>query len=582
MDFAAVYHRAWGEYCYAKNQDELIINLKTGYDVDRVWIVAGDPYQAGIAGGAEKWNGTKEEIFFKKDLQYQRWWTTTLYPVYKRLKYYFILKAGEETYYYFENGFLTEEQMEEDGRMLQYFICPWMNCSDISEVPGWVPQTVWYQIFPERFCNGDPAINQPGIKQWETRAVTNEEFFGGDMEGIISKLDYLQDLGITGIYLTPVFDSPSAHKYDTRDYFKIDPAFGSQETFRRMVTEAHRRGIHVMLDMVFNHCGNQFPQWQDVVEKGPESRYYHWFMVNKWPFDIDSNNTKDSRYYSFAFHGKMPKLNTNNQEVREYLLSVCTYWVKEFGVDGLRFDVGNEIAHTFVRYLRENLKKLKPDIYLLGEIWHDASEWLEGDQYDGVMNYPLTESINDFWVDKSLVNRDFAYMVNRSYTLYREQNNLALFNLLDSHDTDRLFTRVEEKETAFYQQLAVLFTMPGSPCIYYGTEIAMSGGHDPDCRRCMPWEEIQKGVYDNRIEMIKKLIRLRKENKCFSSPYFHFPDWEGDPRVIIYEKLTGHGEKIHVILNCSEKPEEVPKMEEVFSFHYSDGILEAGGILIGS
>lgn len=581
MNFAEVYHRAWGEYCYAKNRNELIINIKTGYDVDQVWIVSGDPYQAGIMGGSEKWSGTKEEIFFKKDLQYQRWWTTTLSPSYKRLKYYFILKVGVETYYYFENGFLTEEQMNKGGRMLQYFVCPWMNESDISVIPDWVPQTVWYQIFPERFCNGDPSINLPGTREWECRPVSNKEFFGGDLKGIISKLDYLQTLGITGIYLTPVFESPSSHKYDTKNYHKIDPAFGDEKTLHRLVIEAHKRGIRVMLDMVFNHCGAQFTQWQDVVNYGPDSRYFDWFMINKWPFDAQNRDTRDQKYYSFAFYGNMPKLNTNNPEVMDFLCDVCKRWVGKYDVDGLRFDVGNEISHAFVRYLRSELKQIKPDLYLLGEIWHDASEWLDGNQYDGVMNYPLTESINDFWVDDSLTNRDFAHMVNRSYTMYREQNNQALFNLLDSHDTDRLFTRVREDISAFYQQLAVLFTMPGSPCIYYGTEIAMPGGHDPDCRRCMPWREIREGKYDSRVEIMKKLIHLRKNNKCFSSPYFHFPEWGGNPRVIVYEKLTGRGDKILVILNCSDKEEMIPKMNEIFSLKYAEGVLEPGGVLIG-
>lgn len=580
MNYGAVYHRAGGQYCYPKNQDELIINLKTGYEVEQVWLVSGDPYEAGIAGGAERWNGTKEEIFFKKDLKFQRWWTTTVRPPYKRLKYYFILKAGGEYYYYFENGFLTEEQMEKEGRMLQYFICPWMNESDISMTPDWVQRTVWYQIFPERFCNGNPDRNRPGTKPWETRPVTNEEFFGGDLEGILMKLDYLQMVGITGIYLTPIFDSPSSHKYDTRDYYQIDAAFGNQKVFHKLISEAHRRGIRIMIDMVFNHCGALFSKWQDVVQYGPNSGFYDWFMVNKWPLEPESGNTRDRRYYSFAFHEDMPKLNTNNPEVVDYLTNICIYWVKEYGVDGLRFDVGNEVSHSFIRSLRTRIKTLKPDLYLLGEIWHDAGEWLDGTQYDGVMNYPLAESINDFWVDRQLTNRDFAHMVNRSYTMYREAHNQALFNLLDSHDTDRLFTRVGENEDAFYQQLTVLFTMPGSPCIFYGTEVALPGGHDPDCRRCMPWDDIKKGVYHDRMDMIRKLIRLRRENSCFISPYFHFPELGTNPRVIVYEKLSGFGEKNIVVLNCSDESVKIVSAEVLFSWKYEEDILEPGGILV--
>lgn len=580
MNHAAVFHHAGGHYCYPKNQNELIINLKTGYEVERVWLVSGDPFDAGIAGGAEKWTGTTEEIFFKKDLKDQRWWTTTVKPPYRRLKYYFILKAEGKNYYYFENGFLTKEQIEEEGRMLQYFNCPWMNESDISCTPEWVQHTVWYQIFPERFCNGNPRRNRPDTKSWECRPVTNREFFGGDLEGIISKLDYLKNLGITGIYLTPIFKSPSAHKYDTTDYYQIDETFGDRRVFKLLVEQAHRHGIRVMIDMVFNHCGSQFSRWRDVVEKGPESPYYDWFMVNQWPFPKEEKSTRDKRFYSFAFMAGMPKFNTNNPEVVEYLNDVCTYWVNEFDVDGLRFDVGNEVSHTFLRTLRTRLKKLKPDIYLLGEIWHDASAWLDGTQYDAVMNYPLTESINDFWLNDQMTRQDFAYMINRSYTMYREQNNQVLFNLLDSHDTNRLFTRTGESMDAFLQQLTVLFTMPGSPCIFYGTEIAMPGGHDPDCRRCMPWDKIEKGEYELPMKMIRSLIHIRKNYSCCISPYFHFPTVDYNPRVIVYEKLSGFGGKNVIILNCSEETIRVDRENMIFSWKCSDGVMEPGGIAI--
>lgn len=579
MNYAAVYHRAWAQYCYPRNEDELIINIKTGYDVDHIWLVSGDPYLAGIAGSARKWEGEQKEIEDCRELAYQRWWTITVKPSHKRLKYYFILKAGEETCFYFENGFLTKEQLKEPGRMLQYFIFPWMNESDISRTPGWVSGTVWYQIFPERFCNGDPSINPPGVLPWETRPVTERELFGGDLAGICSRLDYLKELGITGIYLTPIFDAPSNHKYNTKDYFQIDPSFGDKEAFRRLVEEAHSRGIRIMLDMVFNHCGHLFPKWLDVVEKGPQSPWYHWFMVNSWPFD-KSFSTKDGRFYSFAFFAGMPKLNTNNPETAEYLYHVCAYWVDEFDVDGLRFDVGNEVSHSFIRMLRSRLKQKKPDIYLLGEIWHEAGEWLEGDQYDGVMNYPLTESINDFWLDKSLNAHDFACMINRCYSLYREQNNLALFNMLDSHDTDRLFTRTGENMAVFYQQLAVLFTMPGSPCIYYGTEIAMPGGHDPDCRRCMPWTEVEEGKYNDRLKLIRELIRLRKEVPGFSSPQICFYPQEQQERVIIYEKKAAGGPQILVMLNCSEKPVPAGSGRLLFSYCQKDGMLLPGGVCI--
>ena len=580
MNFAAVFHTSKSPYCYPLNEDEMEINLKTGKEVERVWICCGDPYQNGIAGSRERWEGTRLEMADRKELAYQSWWSAVLRPEYKRLKYYFILEAGGETWYYLESGFLTQRQMEQEGRMLQYFIFPWMNPADVSRTPDWVRETVWYQIFPDRFCNGDRRNDPEDVLAWRNGPVTNEELFGGDLEGIVEKLDYLERLGITGIYLTPIFQAASVHKYDTENYREIDPQFGDKETFQRLVREAHRRGIRIMIDCVFNHCGLSFAPWRDVEKRGPESPYYDWFMINRWPFDPRDYNTRDGKYYSFAFYGQMPKLNTNREEVIRYFGDVCEYWVKEFEVDGLRFDVGNEVSHRFCRALRQRLKALRPDLYLLGEIWHDSGEWLRGDEYDGVMNYPLASGIQDFWVDQSLTARDFQWMIHRSYTMYMRQNSYALFNLLDSHDTDRLMTRNHGNEDAFFQQLAVLFTMPGSPCIFYGTEIGLEGGHDPDCRRCMPWEEIEAGTWKDRMEQVRNLIRLRRENAAFRSMDLCFDREKEDSRMVEYTKKAEDGTGIRVFLNSTEGEATIAPGKLLFSRKYEAGRLLPGGVVI--
>ena len=197
---------------------------------------------------------------------------------------------------------------------------------------------------------------------WRNKgSVTNQEFFGGDLPGIISKLDYLKELGVSGLYLTPINEAPSSHKYDTTDYQKIDPHFGTEETMKVLVQEAHNRGMRIMLDGVFNHTGKGFEPWQDVLKKGPESEYFDWFMINEWPFREGVNRAREKQYYTFAFFDSMPKLNTNNPKVREYLLSVCENWVKAYDVDGIRLDVANEISHVFCKELRIRLKAIKPD-----------------------------------------------------------------------------------------------------------------------------------------------------------------------------------------------------------------------------
>lgn len=580
MEFTGVYHKTSEQMSYPLDENRLVINLKTGYDVKQVFIHHGDPFDAGILGGSEKWTGKREEIVYKKRLPHQLWWTTTLTPPYKRCKYYFELHTEDEVWYYFEDGFLTEEQVNMEGRLLQYFIVPWMNPADVNRTPAWVNDTVWYQIFPDRFCCGGTGKNDPDVLPWQTGKVTNREKYGGDLEGIRQKLPYLQDLGITGIYLNPIMEAETNHKYDTKDYTKIDPSFGDDGTMKRLVSEAHERGIRIMLDAVFNHCGRKFAPWLDVQEKGRESEYADWFMVQDWDEIGKQGDTRDGRFYSFAFADWMPKLNTNNEEVIDYFCKVCEGWIRKYDIDGIRFDVGNEVSHRFLKRMREHLKKIKPDIYLLGEIWHDASQWLAGDEYDSVMNYPLMSGIHDFFLDQTMGKEEFEYMVNRCYTMYMQQNNNVLFNLLDSHDTERLMNRFHDLDK-FYQQLAVLFTLPGSPCIYYGTEIAMEGGFDPDCRRCMPWDEIGTEENQRRIGQMKTLIRLRKNEETFRSLHFHFPDRIENRRCVEYIKLDEAGRKIEVLLNCSDEKVKAGGTGEVlFARNYQKGILEKNGTLI--
>lgn len=580
MEFAGVYHKTSEQMSYPCNERELIINLKTGYDVKRVFLHQGDPFEAGILGGNEKWVGKREEICYKKRLKHQIWWTTTLVPPYKRCKYYFELHTDKEVWYYFEDGFLKEEQLHMEGRMLQCFIVPWMNQADINVTPDWVNDTVWYQIFPDRFCNGTPEKNGEDILPWRTGPVTNQERFGGNLAGIRKRLSYLKELGINGIYLNPIMEAESNHKYDTRDYTKIDPYFGDNEEFALLVKEAHELGIRIMVDAVFNHCGRRFAQWLDVEEKGEKSEFADWFMIQDWNALKKQGDTRDGRFYSFAFNEYMPKLNTNNEEVIRYFSDICESWIRDFDIDGIRFDVGNEVSHRFLKRVRERVKSLKPDIYLLGEIWHDASQWLMGDEYDSVMNYPLMSGIHDFFLDKESTKEDFEYMVNRCYTMYMQQCNNVLFNLLDSHDTERLMNRLKNLNV-FYQQLAVLFTMPGSPCIYYGTEIAMEGGHDPDCRRCMPWDEMDSEENRKCLEEMKKLIALRKSEKTFKSLYFHFPDTYREKRCVEYIKLDDAGNKIQVVLNCTkDSVDALDGGEILFARGYKNGKLAPDGTLI--
>lgn len=213
-------------------------------------------------------------------------------------------------------------------------------------------------------------------------------------------------------------EAESNHKYDTTSYERIDPHFGDEKEFALLVKEAHEQGIRVMVDAVFNHCGRKFAPWQDVLAHGKASPYAEWFMINDWEHLTKKADTRDGRFYFFAFADGMPKLNTNHEEVIRYFCNLCEGWIRDYDIDGIRFDVGNEISHKFLKKLRERVKSIKPEIYLLGEIWHNASPWLLGDEYDSVMNYPFMSGIHDFFLDEESTGEDFEYMINGCYTMY--------------------------------------------------------------------------------------------------------------------------------------------------------------------
>lgn len=583
MNLAAIYHRSQDNYCYCLDEDNIVISLKTGYDVKKVTLYYLDPFKFGILGGNNTLSGDALEMTEVKRLKEHLYWSATVSPKYKRLVYYFSFENDDEKYYMYEDRFLTPDEFKKFNQRQQVFTFPWMNPVDIFKTPDWVNDTIWYQIFVERFCNGKPELSPNNAKPWGSpnKPVHFRDYYGGDIPGITKKMTYLKELGVTGLYLTPVCKAKSNHKYDTTSFTKIDPHFGNDEDMALMVKTAHKNGIRIMMDGVFNHTGELFRPWQDVLKKGPDSKYYDWFLINKWPFNSFGSNSKSGKYYTFGFFDDMPKLNTNNPKVIRYILKVLTSWVKKYDIDGIRLDVAGEISHKLCKEIRLTLKALKPDFYILGELWHDSTPWLRGDEYDSVMNYPYTDSLNDFWVDENKTFEDFEYSINRCFTMYPLQVNKVLFNLLDSHDTIRLITKLKSI-SKFYQQLTALFTMPGTVCIYYGTEIALEGSYDPDCRRCMPWDLIEKGQYYDRINTMKNLIALRKNHPALRSNNYDFVKISNEPRIISYVRTDDKGNKIMVVLNCSKNEFriDIPKDKILFSNLYKNSVVKPDGVLV--
>ena len=575
MNLTAISHRAALTDCYALNDNELIINLRTGKDVTAVTLIHNDPFAGGCMG-EKPWDGVPAAMEPSLELEHHQLWTIRTAPRYKREQYYFSITDGNETVLLLEDGFYTEDRAWKPGRVPQYFKFPWINPADVCTPPAWVQDMVWYQIMPDRFRKGSSHPKRMPLKDWnDTKSIRFDDFYGGDLPGITEKLEYLHELGFTGIYMTPIFLSDSNHKYNTFDYEQIDPDFGTEADMIELVEKAHRLGIRVMVDAVFNHSGLLFGPWQDVVKHGKKSAYYDWFFVNTDPLPNTDSNTEDGRYFSFAFERYMPKLNTNNPAVADYLIGRCRHWIEQWGIDGIRFDVGNEVSHWFLKRLNGTLKAMKPDLFLLGEIWGDSIQWVQGDEYDSVMNYSFIHSLNNFWVDREQDSHGFMYAMNHCRSLYPEQVAPVLFNFLDTHDTPRAIHRCGSLDI-FFQQLVILMTMPGSPCMYYGTEIALEGGGDPDNRRPMPWDRVDSGARNSTMEQVKALIRLRKAYSDLRSTKIHWHHDPAHPRFLRYERGN-----LLICINAGELPVPTENHDILFARGFADGMLQPGGCLIG-
>ncbi len=556
ITLSALVHNPKSAMCYARDNSTLHVRLRSAKDeIEKVTLWIGDPYEwavGGLDGGnlggsdAHGWTGGREiPMTIEAETQHQTCWLAKFTPPKRRARYGFILHTkddgkkilfGERKSVDITDAKVAEVEL---SNLSNFFCFPYINPRDVLTTPEWVQKTVWYHIFPDRFANGRPEISPAGTMPWGTEP-TQDNFMGGDLWGVIDKLDYLQELGINGLYFCPVFTANANHRYDTVDYFNVDPSLGGNEAFTVLVKEAHRRGMKVMLDAVFNHVGDQHPLWLDVVANGKASPYHDWFWIREFPVYEDKPRDQwdyqNLRYETFGNVASMPKLNTENEQCRAYLLDVARRWVEDFDIDGWRLDVGNEIDHDFWRDFRRTVKSIKPDCYILGEIWHDASAWLGGDQYDSVMNYPMTQAILDFFALDLSNKQDFIWDVNRSYITYSHTANQAMFNLLDSHDTSRILSLCGENKDRAKLAYLFMFTQVGTPCVYYGGEVALSGGRGMGSeanRRCMVWAEEQQDLEFKQF--IQELIALRKSESDFTIPTLQWLTVDSD-HCIAYQR----------------------------------------------
>ena len=457
--------------------------------------------------------------------------------------------------------------------------------------PAWVKDSVFYQIFPDRYAINKKADCFDNLETWNSLPTYNG-FKGGNFEGIIDKLDWIKELGFNAIYFTPVFCSTANHRYHTTDYYKIDPLLGGNKVFKKFLNTAHDKGFKVVLDGVFNHVGRGFYQFVHVLENGLKSPYINWFYFNKvrlkqginpiaYPRKNINNHSDGFHKYGYSCWWSLPdlpKLNIGNPEVKKFILNITKYWL-EFGIDGWRLDVPEEINDDlFWKDFRKTVKKTNPEAYIVGEIWGNAKKWLKGDKFDGVMNYLLGKSVIAVSARENLPRKvvkncayntisrlsiaEFKNNINEIIQLYPYEFCLSQLNLLSSHDTPRIKTLFKNDEDSVKFAFKLLWTLPGAPCLYYGDELGMKGKHDPDCRRTYPFNYMD--FNKSMINFIKSINFLRNKYKSFR--HGGFKTVENNRNVFSFIR-TSDAETLIIAANTEKRKKQV-------TIYLSDKILK--------
>lgn len=452
--------------------------------------------------------------------------------------------------------------------------------------PDWVKHAVFYQIFPDRFARSKQPrkrLLQNGIWEAWDEIPTLQGYKGGDLWGVTEQLDYLQDLGINAIYFTPIFQSASNHRYHTHDYYQVDPMLGGNLAFKELLDACHQRDIKVVLDGVFNHSSRGFFFFHDVLENGPYSPWVDWFKIECWPVS-PYNGEFPANYEGWAGNRALPVFNHSNPAVREYIMEIAEYWIN-FGIDGWRLDVPFEIkVEGFWQEFRDRVKAINPEAYIVGEVWLDAREWLDGTQFDGVMNYLFAgptiaftagdrvdiEQVQDrsYHPYPPLFAPEYAEKMQQVLQLYPWEIQLTQLNLLASHDTARLSSIAGGDRASVELATLLLMTFPGAPSIYYGDEVGLAGRLDPDSRRGFPMEahwEIDV------LDYHRKLIYLRHQYPALRTGEYKV--LFAETTVYVFARTLGDEELI-VAVNIGTEPVHV-------SFQVNDLQSQPSKILYG-
>ena len=551
MEYSAIFHDMDKRFCYAIDKDLFVIRVQVKKDDMKEVILHYEDKYIPIER-----KDTRMTLPMKKvaTSQFHDYYEAQLQMHLICLRYFFEFTdmQGEKVYY--GNYEFDKECITNRDRM---FDCPQnLREEEMFEVPQWAANKVVYQIFPSRFAATQPVDK----KLWYKAPITPMDDLHGNLRGIIEHLDYIKDLGIDGVYLTPIFKSNSCHKYDTIDYYQVDPSFGTTEDLKELVQKSHERGMKVVLDAVYNHSGREFFAFQDILEKGEKSKYLDWYFIDELPPRGEWGEIPN--FKCFGYYGGMPKLNLKNPEVEKYITDVACYWIKECDIDGWRLDVGDEISHFFWKNFRKAIKAVKKDMLIIGEIWHYAGDFLEGDEWDTVMNYPFYLNLIDLLADEKINVSQFVQNLGYLKGRLNKKCYPLMWNLIDSHDTARFLHLCHDNKKKQHLAAAFQLLLPGMPMVYYGDEYAMPGANDPDCRRGMYWDEEyqDKEMYN----WYKKLMQVRKTHACIVEGEMIETIANDDEDTIVMIRKNGE-ETIAMLFNCGNSAKEFNEYAEKYN-----------------
>ena len=426
MEYAAIRHVADCKYCQALGKGHFLfrIQVKKG-DVRRITMHYRDK---NIPVHVYDTRNQKEMYIASTD-SYHDYYEVELHFDVLNLRYYFEIEDMEGKVVYYTNYLFSDVKTENIDQM---FNCPQeLREQQMFDMPEWAANKVVYQIFPSRFATSKDVEKD----YWYKAPINYDDNLQGDLRGIINHLDHIKRLGVDVLYMTPIFEADTCHKYDTIDYYKIDPSFGTKDDLKELVEKAHAMGMKVLLDAVYNHSGTKFFAFADLLENQEKSKYKDWYYVDEFPLKWGWGEKPN--FKTFAYFGGMPKLNMSNPEVQEYILEVAKYWIKECDIDGWRLDVGDEVPHEFWKRFRKEVRSVKKDALIVGEVWYYANDFLEGDEWDTVMNYIFYGAIMDLVAHEGITVSQFVDRIGFTKGNLHTKVYPTLFNLIDSHDTPR-------------------------------------------------------------------------------------------------------------------------------------------------